>query len=295
MQVLLKAEAGQAQGAPQGNGVRRDSGMHKNVMTVAQYRQMAEFFDLTFKLQTLLNSLTEIFRVTSTIEALMFFVAIVFFCFGPDGSTWYGVLALFHVARALVGFGMGRVVPSSYDFVEKIEFRGDKQYASLLQLRTELEFKVKSLLADYYDDFEKLARLYSLLAIVSFTVDVVSFFAVFGLLTAYIGDGDDAKDVLGTAWNEDIYLTAANPYLARILVILVYSICDIVYLLWLLHFRSRVGENERVYVLKALLGFGDSMRIAFGFAPKAKKPGKRKQTADNLQKNKNGARSRARD
>ena len=87
---------------------------------------MCEFFNLTFQFETLLNSMNEIFRVTSFLEGLLFFIAIIFFLVGVDGSNWYGVLALFHVARAFVGFGMGRVVPSSYDFVEKLEFKGDK-------------------------------------------------------------------------------------------------------------------------------------------------------------------------
>lgn len=67
---------------------------------------------------------------------------------------------------------------------------------------------------------------------------------------------------------EDVYLTLANPYLGRIFVVMVYTICDIAYILWIIHFRSRMGEKERGYVLKALLGFGDAMRIAFGINPK---------------------------
>ena len=90
---------------------------------------MCHFFDMTFKIETLLNSLAEIFRVTSILEMLLFFVAMIFFLIGIDYSTWYGVLSLFHVARAFVGFGMGRAVPSSYDFVEKLEFKGEKQLA----------------------------------------------------------------------------------------------------------------------------------------------------------------------
>ena len=54
----------------------------------------------------------------------MFWVAVVFFFVGEDQSMWFAVLALLHVARSFVGFAMGRVVPSSYDFVEKLEFKG---------------------------------------------------------------------------------------------------------------------------------------------------------------------------
>ena len=121
------------------NFVKASSGQSP---TVAQYRQMCEFFNLTFQFETLLNSMNEIFRVTSFLEGLLFFVAIIFFFVGIDGSNWYGVLALFHIARAFVGFGMGRVVPSSYDFVEKLEFKGDKQLEYRL-VRTEMVTKVK--------------------------------------------------------------------------------------------------------------------------------------------------------
>ena len=94
--------------------------------TYAQYRQAAEFFDMTFKFETMINSMTEIFRVTAFLESLLFFISMIFFFTGEDRSTWYGVLALFHIARSFVGFGIGRVVPSSYDFVEKLEFKGEK-------------------------------------------------------------------------------------------------------------------------------------------------------------------------
>ena len=94
--------------------------------TYAQYRQAAEFFDMTFKFETMINSMTEIFRVTAFLEGILFFIAMIFFFTGTDRSTWYGVLALFHIARSWVGFAMGRVVPSSYDFVEKLEFKGEK-------------------------------------------------------------------------------------------------------------------------------------------------------------------------
>jgi hypothetical protein len=82
---------------------------------------------MTFKFETLLNSLSEIFRVTSFLEFLLFFVVMIFFFVGEDRSVWFGVLALFHIARAFMGVAMGRVIPSSYDFVEKLEFKGDKQ------------------------------------------------------------------------------------------------------------------------------------------------------------------------
>ena len=109
--------------------------------TCKQYSQAAEFFDLTFKFETLLDSLAEIFRWTSFSEGLLFFVATIFFSSGWDNSVWFLVLALFHVVRALVGFGIGRVVPSSYDFVEKLEFKGEKQL-SYHQVRPELARKV---------------------------------------------------------------------------------------------------------------------------------------------------------
>lgn len=81
---------------------------------------------MTFKVEVLFDSLSEIFRMTTFLEGILFFIAMIFFFVGNDKSVWYLVLALFHVARAFIGFGMGRIVPSSYDFVEKLEFKGDR-------------------------------------------------------------------------------------------------------------------------------------------------------------------------
>jgi len=61
-----------------------------------------------------------------------------------------------------------------------------------------------------------------------------------------------------------------------------------------------MGETEKAYALKALLGFGNSMRIAFGFNPrggKASAPGGKNSNsaASMMQKNKSGVRGRQRD
>ena len=215
---------------------------------------MCQFFDITFKIETLLNSLAEIYRVTSILEMLLFFVAMIFFLIGIDYSTWYGVLSLFHVARAFVGFCMGRVIPSSYDFVEKLETKGNRQMEYRL-VGPQLKKKVRDLIIDYYKDFEMVARLYTILSLISFGLDVISFFIVFGFLAAIQSDVDDVE-VLGDD-AADLLLTTGNPHLGRIVVIMLYTICDIIYLLWVLHFRSRLGEDSRGYILKALLGFGN--------------------------------------
>jgi len=117
---------------------------------------------------------------------------------------------------------------------------------------------------EYYNDFEKLAKVYTILAFITTALDVISFFAVYGILAGRISDiPDDIGDDL-----IEVGLTVLNPHLGRILVIMLYTMCDIVYILWILHFQMRLGENERKYALKALLGSGNSMRMAFGMHPK---------------------------
>ena len=128
--------------------------------------------------------------MTSLTEGILFFIAMIFFSGGLDNSVWYLVLSLFHVARAIFGFAMGRVIPSSYDFVEKLEFKGDKQLEYRL-VRPELTRKVQTLLLEYYDDFEKLALVYTLLACISFVLDIISFFAVYGILASRLSDLPD--------------------------------------------------------------------------------------------------------
>lgn len=112
-------------------------------------------------------------------------------------------------------------------------------------------------------DFEKLSRMYFFLAIISFVLDIVAFFIVFGLLAGYKSDMPD----LLTEELEDLYLTAACPYIGRIIVVMLYTGCDIVFLLWIFLFRSRLGDSERAYAHKALLGFGNDMRVACGSDP----------------------------
>ena len=51
--------------------------------------------------------------------------------------------------------------------------------------------KVKDLIMEYYEDFEMVARLYTLLAIISFVLDIISFFIVFGFLAKIQSDADD--------------------------------------------------------------------------------------------------------
>ena len=63
-------------------------------------------------------------------------------------------------------------------------------------------------------------------------------------------------------------LTASSAYIGRILILMLYTACDIFFILWILHFRSRTDQAEKDYVHKALLGFGNDMRIAFGVMPK---------------------------
>ena len=252
---------------------------------------------MTFKFETMINSMTEIFRVTAFFESLLFFISMIFFFTGADRSTWYGVLALFHIARSFVGFGIGRVVPSSYDFVEKLEFKGEKQLA-YPTVRPALTRKVQYLLLEYYDDFEMPARLYLFIAFVSFVLDIISFFIVFGFLAGLKSDVGDLPD--GTPDEViEVALTAGNPYLGRIFVVMLYTICDIIYILWILHFRSRLGEAERGYAHKALLGFGNSMRIAFGTNPKGGKAGapggNANSAASMMQKNRSNSRGRTRD
>ena len=133
-------------------------------------------------------------------------------------------------------------------------------------MQPQLTRKVKELILEFYDDFEKPARLYTFLAIISFVLDIISFFAVFGLLVSYVNSAEDVGIDLSSSPVPiiDAYLTLATPYLGRIIVIMLYCMCDVLYIFWIIHFRSRMPETERVYVLKALLGFGHAMRIAFG-------------------------------
>ena len=97
--------------------------------------------------------------------------------------------------RSFVGFFISRIVPSSYDFVEKLEFTGDKQLEYRL-VRPQLTRKVQQLMLDYYDDYEMPARMYTFLAVVSLTLDLISFIAVIALLGSYAGRVDEYEEIV---------------------------------------------------------------------------------------------------
>jgi len=59
------------------------------------------------------------------------------------------------------------------------------QYSAV---RSDLSRKVKELLMEYYNDFEKPAMIYTILALITTVLDIISFFAVFGLLATRISD-----------------------------------------------------------------------------------------------------------
>ena len=52
------------------------------------------------------------------------------------------------------------------------------------------------MLLEYYDDFELVARLYLLIALISFVLDIISFFTVFGFLASMKSDVSDMNLVL---------------------------------------------------------------------------------------------------
>ena len=56
--------------------------------------------------------------------------------------------------------------------------------------------KVKALIMEHNEDFEMVARLYTLLALISFVLDVISFFIVFGFLAKIQSDTDDFNDAV---------------------------------------------------------------------------------------------------
>ena len=237
--------------------------------TVTQYRQMCEFFDLTFQFETLLDSMNEIFRITFFLDWLLFFVAILFF-FKGDFSIWNGgALFLCHIARAVFGFLIGRVVPTSYKFVKELEFKGDKQLEYQL-VRAEMVTRVKKLIMVYYDDFEKLARWYTRLSIVCLVLDGITFWFEYGYLWL-IQTGTDLLNIFDSDEFADLLLTVGNWNVGRIFVIMLWTSRDIVYILWIIHFRSQLGEAEKVYVLKALLGYGNPMRTAWNIPIKGSK------------------------
>ena len=69
---------------------------------------------------------------------------------------------------------------------------------------------MQNLLLEYYDDYERVAKLYFLLAIITFVFDVISFFIVYGLLATHMSDAPEAGAVVDAAIESQIDANIAD-------------------------------------------------------------------------------------
>lgn len=105
--------------------------------------------------------------------------------------------------------------------------------------------QVRALTLEYLDDFEMPAKIYTLLSAVCFVLDTVSGL-VFVILT---GSQVGPKKVM---------------HGAQLFSVTLYFYLDLVYLAYVAHFCLRLPTVHRMYTGKALMGFGDEIRTAFG-------------------------------
>ena len=83
---------------------------------------MIDFVDLGYKSSQVLMDLSEILLTTSVIEIVVFFLNVLFFLSNKnDSQLWYTILFLiFHIASAIVGLVLTRILPQSSAFLSKI-------------------------------------------------------------------------------------------------------------------------------------------------------------------------------
>jgi len=83
---------------------------------------MIDFLNLGFKLTYALMDLADILYTTAVFEVVVFFLNVLFFLSNKnDSQLWYTILFLIvHIARAIVGLVLTRILPQSSAFLSKI-------------------------------------------------------------------------------------------------------------------------------------------------------------------------------
>jgi hypothetical protein len=89
---------------------------------------MIDFVDLGYKSTQVLMDLSEILLSTSVFEIVTFFLNVLFFLSNKnDSQLWYTILFLIvHIARAIVGLVLTRILPQSSAFLSKMELQGNQ-------------------------------------------------------------------------------------------------------------------------------------------------------------------------
>ena len=181
----------------------------------------------------------------SALEILGFFVNMVFFLGGGEYQLWFGIMNLFHVVRGFTGFVLNAIWPSSHDLMSKLDYSGHKQLV-FAQVKPDLTKKMQVLLIEYYNDYEKPAKVYTATSCLTLLIDIISTWVYIGK----IGLSDEPS--------------AQTVFLGQLFSVFFYFILDIFFILWLVHFRFRLPESMQTYLPKALIGLGEPLREAFG-------------------------------
>jgi len=109
-------------------------------------------------------------------------------------------------------------------------------------VRPRLDQEVKRIMIEYLDDFEIPAKVYAFMTGGCLLIEIISIFIYLILLGKF-----------------------TDPFfnLVQLFFVTAYFYLDIVYVLYLLHLRFRLPVSLRDPIIKALIGFGFSLRKIF--------------------------------
>jgi len=157
----------------------------------------------------------------ATLEIVSFFTNVIFFL-NPQGSnqTWFMVVSLFHPARGFCGIAMSTILPHSHQIVSKLDFAGPQQL-KWAQVRPTIVKQLESLLVEYLDDWERPAKIYTLLSAVTLLFDIVG---ILVYLIKFGMAGDDFTD------------------LPQFIVCIFFLALDLYLMLWTAHLKMRLPE-----------------------------------------------------
>lgn len=109
-------------------------------------------------------------------------------------------------------------------------------------MRPKIDKEVKRIIIEYLDDFEMPAKVYTFATGGCLVIDIISLFIYLILLGKYA----------------DAFFN-----LVQLFFVTAYFYLDIVYVLYLLHLRFRLPLSLRDPIVKALIGFGFTLRQSF--------------------------------
>ena len=198
---------------------------------------------MAYKFTQVVMDLKDTFITVSIFEIFTLFLNVLFFLSNKnDQQIWFLIVFIIvHVLRGIVGLVISRVLPSSSYIVDKIELEGDNQL-EFNKVRTPMDKQIKKIIIEHLDEYEIPAKVYTCLTLGCLVFDIIAMLIYFIFVGKY----------------QDLFFNVVQLFFVT-----AYFYLDVMFMLFLLHLRFRLPNELRDQLVKALIGFGSSLRLAF--------------------------------